>query len=226
MGGRAVNIVGIIALALVGFGACANKSFVTDRVSEVNDRVDGLSKTQAESEARSEARARRIDGWVGEVDETATAALESSERSHALAMAADDSANDAHGRLDVLVASSRRLLFEIVIADAHGEFAFADATLPGPAQAVLDTLVEQLADYPVGVYLEIEGHADSTGPVSYNERLGLRRAQSVLHYLHDQHHVPLHKMSVISYGEERPITTNNTKEGRAQNRRVVVRVLA
>ena len=52
-----------------------------------------------------------------------------------------------------------------------------------------------------GVYFEIEGHTDSTGPDTYNEKLGLERATAVRNYLHDQHGIALSRIEVISYGE-------------------------
>ena len=58
-----------------------------------------------------------------------------------------------------------------------------------------------------------------------NEKLGLERAEAVMRYLYEQHQIPLFKMNVISYGEDNPVAENNTKAGRAQNRRVVIRVL-
>ena len=73
--------------------------------------------------------------------------------------------------------------------------------------------------------LEIEGHTDATGPAPYSPRLRLERAESVRRYLHEQHQLPLHKMSVISYGEDQPVASNDDRDGRAKNRRVVVRVL-
>jgi len=82
-----------------------------------------------------------------------------------------------------------------------------------------------LAD-PKGVFIEIEGHTDNVGAVQYNQELGLERAEAVKRYLYEAHQVPLHKMNVISYGEEKPVAPNNTKKGRAQNRRVVIKVLA
>ena len=45
-------------------------------------------------------------------------------------------------------------------------------------------------------------------------------------YLYEQHRIPLHKMNVISYGAEKPASPNNTRDGRAQNRRVVIRIVA
>jgi len=75
------------------------------------------------------------------------------------------------------------------------------------------------------VYIEIEGHTDNVGAAEYNEKLGLERAEAVKRYLYEKYMVPLHKMNVISYGETKPIADNKTRDGRAQNRRVVIRVL-
>ena len=55
---------------------------------------------------------------------------------------------------------------------------------------------------------------------------GLERAEAVQRYLYEQYQIPLHKMNVISYGEDKPAAPNKTKAGRAQNRRVVIKVLA
>ena len=76
-----------------------------------------------------------------------------------------------------------------------------------------------------GGFIEIEGHTDNAGAKDFNQRLGLERAEHVKRYLYEQHQVPLHKINVISYGEDKPIAPNNTRDGRAQNRRVVIRVL-
>jgi outer membrane protein OmpA-like peptidoglycan-associated protein len=54
----------------------------------------------------------------------------------------------------------------------------------------------------------------------------MERAEAVKRSLYEQHQIPLHRMNVISYGEDKPAAPNNTRDGRAQNRRVVIRVLA
>jgi hypothetical protein len=82
-----------------------------------------------------------------------------------------------------------------------------------------------LAEHPE-LRLTIEGHTDNAGSKDYNLKLGLDRAENVKRYLYENHQVPLHKINVISYGEEKPIAPNKSRDGRAQNRRVVIRVLA
>jgi outer membrane protein OmpA-like peptidoglycan-associated protein len=93
-------------------------------------------------------------------------------------------------------------------------------------RAKLDELANKLKSDPAGNFIEIEGHTDSTGTPAINEKLGLARAENVKRYLYETYQIPLHKINVISYGEEKPVAPNNTKDGRAQNRRVVIKVLA
>ena len=75
------------------------------------------------------------------------------------------------------------------------------------------------------VYLEIEGHTDNIGSEEYNKVLGEKRAEAVREYLSQKAGIPLHAMNIISYGEDKPVAENSTSSGRAQNRRVVIKVL-
>jgi peptidoglycan-associated lipoprotein len=113
-----------------------------------------------------------------------------------------------------------------VLSEDEGNFKFGKAALPDEAKAKLDQMITQLKADPKGAYFEVEGHTDSLGTPKLNERIGLERAEAVKRYLYEQHQVPLHKINVISYGEEKPVAPNKTKAGRAQNRRVVIKVLA
>ena len=87
-------------------------------------------------------------------------------------------------------------------------------------------MITKLKADPNGAFIEIEGHTDNSAARSINEKVGMERAEAVKRYLFEQHQIPLHKMNVISYGSEKPVASNKTKDGRAQNRRVVIRVLA
>jgi outer membrane protein OmpA-like peptidoglycan-associated protein len=117
-------------------------------------------------------------------------------------------------------------VYEAVLSEDQGKFAFGKATLPEDVKAGLDALITDLVADPQAAWFEIEGHTDNIGPQDVNERIGLDRAEAVKRYLYEQHHVPLHKMNVISYGAEKPIASNNTRDGRAQNRRIVIRIVA
>jgi outer membrane protein OmpA-like peptidoglycan-associated protein len=94
------------------------------------------------------------------------------------------------------------------------------------ARAADDKAVAMDKANPNNIFIEIEGHTDNVGGKELNERLGLERAEAVKRYLYEQHQVPLHKINVISYGEDKPVAPNRTRADRAKNRRVVVKVLS
>lgn len=71
------------------------------------------------------------------------------------------------------------------------------------------------------ITVEIEGHTDSTGPDLYNQGLSERRAAAVVSILRDEHGIAGHRLRPVGYGESRPVASNDTREGRAENRRVV-----
>ena len=79
------------------------------------------------------------------------------------------------------------------------------AEVSDDAKALIDEAIAQLKAENKGVFFEIEGHTDSTGPDAYNMKLGEDRAMAVRDYLHDQHGIALSRMEVISYGEAKPV---------------------
>ena len=135
-------------------------------------------------------------------------------------------ATAAAAKIDAVEASTKRLVYEVVISEDQGQFKFGSAELPEAVQQRIDQMVAELKANPRGNFVEIEGHTDSSGDKMVNQRIGEARAEAVKRYLYETHQVPLHKMNVISWGEDKPVSPNNTRDGRAQNRRVVIRVLA
>jgi peptidoglycan-associated lipoprotein len=117
-------------------------------------------------------------------------------------------------------------VYEVVLSEDSGNFKFNSTMLPDEAKAQIDAMVTQLKADPKGAYFEIEGHTDNAGDTLTNEKIGLQRAEVVKRYLYEQHQIPLHRINVISYGEAKPMAPNKTRDGRAQNRRVVIKVLA
>ena len=230
--GKNVLAAAIIGLSVAAAPACATKGFVRKEVGTVNTKVDTLSGTVEQTQQRvgqAEARIGQVDQKAEAAGKSATAAGTAATAARGAADKAAAAATAVGGRVDVVaadVASGRKLIYTVTLSEDQGNFTFGKADLPDAAKARLDQMIGQLKTSTQNVYIEVEGHTDNVGSPEMNERLGLDRAESVKRYLYAQHQVPLHKISVISYGEDKPVAPNNAKEGRAQNRRVVVRVLS
>ena len=214
----------VVPIVMLGVGstACATKKYVRGEVGQVNTKVDGLS-TQLEE---TQERTKKNEARIGEVDTKADAAGKSATAAQASADAAKGEATKAGERAAAVETASRRLVYEVVLSEDQGNFKFGKTDLPDSAKQRIDQMVTDLKADPKGVFIELEGHTDNVGSKDYNVKLGAERAEAVKRYLYEAHQVPLHKINVISYGEEKPASENKTKDGRAQNRRVVIKVLA
>jgi peptidoglycan-associated lipoprotein len=219
---RFLSAVAITAVALGGSSACATKKMVKQRVGEVDNKVDTLSKSVEETQERT----RSNEGRIGQVDQKAQAADQRAAAAGARADEAYGAAGKVNARADAIEAASKRLVYQVVLSEDKGGFKFGQSKIPADMQAQIDQLVAQLKANPNGAFIEIEGHTDNVGPKDINYKVGLDRAEAVKRYLYENQQIPLHKMNVISYGEEKPIAPNKTRDGRAQNRRVVIKVLA
>jgi outer membrane protein OmpA-like peptidoglycan-associated protein len=213
-------------LAVGGSTACATKKYVRTSVGEVNEKVDSQGRAIEETQERT----RKNEGRIAEVDTKAQAAAQSAQQANDAAAQAKNAATavgaEANGKFDAIDKASKRLVYEVVLSEDQGNFKFGKTTLPDEAKQKLDEMVAQMKQDPKNIYLEIEGHTDNVGDKATNERIGLARADAVKRYLYEQYQIPLHKMNVISYGMDKPVAPNKTKAGRAQNRRVVIKVLA
>lgn len=200
----------VLAVTALAASGCATKKYVQQETGAVHTRVDDV-EAQVEANQTEIRRAHERVGanerQIGEVSKTAQEALQRAQEAGKLA--------------------EGKLLYETVLTDDKVRFGFDKSELSDTAKAALDEFATQLkAQYNRDVYIEIQGHTDATGSEEYNLELGLERAEAVRRYLNRQHDIPLHRMSVISYGETEPIADNDTSEGRSQNRRVVLVVLA
>jgi peptidoglycan-associated lipoprotein len=216
----------ITVLCIGGSTACATKKFVRTSVGEVNEKVDSQGRALEETQERT----RRNEGRISEVDQKASAADQKAAAAGQAAAVAHPGANtvgsEANAKFDTIDRASKRLVYEVVLSEDQGNFKFGKTILPDEAKQKIDEMVAQIKQDPKNIYLEIEGHTDNIGAARTNEQIGLARAESVKKYLYEQYQIPLHKMNVISYGKEKPVAPNKTREGRAQNRRVVIKVLA
>ena len=202
----------ILLTAVLAFAGCAKKSYVAREVGEVNKKVDAVS---AEVE-KTQQRVQQNEAQIDSVDKSAQAGIGEAKGS---ATAAMSKAQDAER------AAKGKLIYTVTLSNDKVRFPVNKAEISDEAKSMIDEAVEPLVKSNRGVYFEIEGHTDSTGDAAYNFKLGEERAMAVRDYIAKKYQVALNRLSVISYGEEKPVTDNKTKEDRAQNRRVVIRIL-
>jgi peptidoglycan-associated lipoprotein len=198
---RKLWTVAFVLIVALGASGCATKKYVRQETGAVGSRVDQVEGQVEEAQTRL----NQHDQQIGEASQTAREALQRAQEAGKLAQG--------------------KLLYETVLTDEKVKFGIDTAELSDEARAALDEFASQLKGENKGVYVEIQGHTDSTGSDKYNEELGLLRAESVRRYLNQQHQFPLHRINVISYGESAPVADNGNRQGRSQNRRVALVVL-
>jgi outer membrane protein OmpA-like peptidoglycan-associated protein len=118
-----------------------------------------------------------------------------------------------------------KLVYESVLSEEMTRFLPYKADLGDSARAAIKDFAEKLKDENGNVYLEIQGHTDSSGARALNQTLSRQRAEAVRDFLNKECGIPMHRMEAVAYGDSKPIADNASKEGRAQNRRVTVVVL-
>ena len=229
---KSIFVMALFGLAVGGSAGCATKGFVKTQVGQVNQQVNQKVDSLSQSLEETQERTRANEGRISDVDQKAQAANSAAGQAASAAnaagqraSAANSAASAAAARAEAVDKASKRLVYEVVLSENQGNFKFGQSMLPDAAKAKIDELVAKLKADPNGAYFEIEGHTDNVGTKEVNQRIGLARAEVVKRYLYEQHQIPLHRMNVISYGEDKPLAPNKTKEGRAQNRAVVIRVL-
>jgi len=157
-----------------------------------------------ESVARLETRLDEQNERINELSETSRQALDRATNAGVLAQG--------------------KFLYTVVFTDGETTFDSDKSTLSDGAQSRLTRMAVDLKADNQNVYLEIQGHTDSTGSAQYNQLLGLQRAEAVRRHLHTQG-IALDRMATISYGEDAPAEPNSSADGRALNRRVEIVVL-
>src|SRR4029453_15754478 len=165
----------ITGLAVTGTRACATKKMVRQRVGEVDQKVDTLSRSVEENQQRTRAN----EGRIGEVDQKAAAAGQAAQAANARAEEACGAAGKVNARADAIEAASKRLVYEVVMSEDKGGFKFGQSKIPAEMQTQIDELVAQLKANPNGGYIEIEGHTHNIGAPLTNRKIGLDRGEAV-----------------------------------------------
>jgi outer membrane protein OmpA-like peptidoglycan-associated protein len=195
----------VILIGLISFTGCATKKLVQTEIAALDKKVEGVETSVEENQRRIKEHDERL------------ASIGSLISQH------DSQFKAVDGKIEeVRKFAQGKLIAKEIVKNNESKFKVDSFELSPEAKATLDKFVQALIAQDRGVYLEIQGHTDSTGPEAWNLLLGKQRAEAAMEYLYKQHHIPLHRMQVISFGSSAPIADNASKEGRAQNRRVEI----
>lgn len=184
------------------------------RVDPVENRV-GTAENRI---GQVEQNATRLSGQLDELAAVSNAARGGAKAAQETADAAITGVNATNERISALDDY-------VVQQNVAINFRVGSAVLTPENKAKLDDIAKQ-AFSAKGYVLEVSGFASADGSVEANRRLSERRADTVIRYLVENHRIPLRRIiTPYGYGEAQAVADNSTRDGRAQNRRVEVKVL-
>jgi OmpA-OmpF porin, OOP family len=214
----------LLAASMVATVGCSSKNYVKqqttpliNKTNELDDLTARNTKDIKDVDARAQAGIAAVNAKTAEVDQKAQAADQN-------AVSAQQVADAANARVGVLTDTVANLDNYHAVAETSVKFGFNRDNLTPTAKEALDQLAGNLSTTK-GYIVALEGGTDSVGPADYNYDLSQRRANSVIQYLASKYNVPAHKIYVIGLGKDKPVEDNKTKAGRADNRRVDVRLM-
>ena len=179
-----------------------------------------------------EARVNPVEGRLSEAEQNAQALSGKLDELAAISNAARGGAKSAQDTADAAVAGVNATNQRITDVDdftvgntATVNFKVGSAVLSTEGKTQLDTLSQNLGNLK-GYVIEVTGYADATGDTDKNRALSERRAETVRRYLVENHGVPLRRiLQSYGFGASNAVADNKTRDGRAQNRRVEVKLL-
>jgi OmpA-OmpF porin, OOP family len=214
----------LLAASMAATVGCTTKNYVkqqtTPLINKTNELDDLTAKNTREIkdvDARAQAGIQAVNAKTAEADQKAQAAGQT-------ATSAQQMADTANTRVGVLTNTVANLDNYHAVAETSVKFGFNKDNLTAKSKEALDQLGANIASTKSYI-ITLEGGTDSVGPADYNYGLSQRRANSVIQYLASKYNVPAHKIYVIGLGKDKPLESNKTASGRADNRRVDVRLM-
>ena len=235
-----LSIVFLISAILVITSGCATKNFVRKNVKESSDtltaRIETNEGEMKEIRDNADRKISGVDARVTELDSKTTAGMNGlkgelkgdiqgvDQRATQGISQANSAAERASGAVNALDKRfQNRNHFDVAGEDTI-QFKFDSAKLDKQYMDALDKIAVTLLENPDAIVV-LEGRTDSTGNRDYNVRLGERRIEAVRRYLAVDKGVPVFKIHEISFGSEKPIAENKTRDGREKNRAVTMTLM-
>ncbi len=216
----AILIASIVPLTV----GCSTKKSVRNEVAPIINKTNELDDMTARNSRDIKDVDKRAQAGILDVQNRATQADQKAQAAGQAADQANQAATQVHTQVASLAGTVTNLDNYKPIAESSVHFGFDKFDLTKKAKEALDQLGSQIGNAKHYV-IEVEGATDSTGDAQYNYMLSRRRADSVINYLATKYQVPAHKIYLIGLGKDKPVEENKTREGRAKNRRVDVRLM-
>ena len=204
-------LVGVAVLVAGAFG-CATTKQVDERIAAATAKTDQkieTVETQVEDlQTKQKATDAKVDAQGQEIAKVSQSAQEALKRAQ-----------------EAGILAKGKVVFEQTFSEDRIKFRTGSAELNDAAKTALDEFAGKVKELQRPVWMEIQGHTDSTGTDEINDALGEKRAEAVRRYLARKHQLAIQRMTTISYGDTLPADTGMGRKARAANRRVVLVVL-
>ena len=214
----------VLAATLIATVGCTSKNYVREqttplinKTNELDDLTAKNSKDIKDVDQRAQAGIQNVQAAAAAADQKALAAGNDADK-------AQLSANGASQRVDLLTNAVINLDNYRPVVETAVHFGFNRDNLTNEAKEAIDQLAASVATTK-GYIITVEGATDSVGSSEYNYDLSQRRANAVIQYLAAEKSVPAYKIYLIGLGKDKPVESNATRDGRAKNRRVDIRLM-
>jgi outer membrane protein OmpA-like peptidoglycan-associated protein len=222
----------LVCAAILVVSGCATKKYVSNQVKTSSDTLTARIETNEgqikEVQDEADKKVSGVERKVSELDSRTSDQI-SSVRTDVQGV--DQKASQAHSKADRAAADVSMLDQKFKSRNQFNttdeksvQFKFNSATLDSQYMEVLDEIANTLMQNPDAIVV-LEGRTDSMGSKDYNVKLGERRIDAVRRYLAVEKNVPVYRIHEISFGAERPIAENGTRDGREKNRAVTMTIL-
>src|SRR3954454_17080629 len=218
------SLVIALATSMAATVGCASKNYVKQQTTPLinkNNEIDDLTAQNSKAIKDVDARAQ---AGIQQVNQAAAAADQKAQAAGQAASQAQQSADNAVHRVDTLSSAVANLDNYRVVSESAVHFGFDKDFRTKDAKAELDKLGATVPNTK-GYIITVEGGTDAVGPADYNYALSERRANSVVQYLGEKYNIPPHKIYLIGLGKDKPVQDNKSRDGRAANRRVDIRLM-
>ncbi|HXJ95089.1 MAG TPA: OmpA family protein [Terriglobia bacterium] len=222
----AIVVPGLLVLSMAG---CATKKMVRQSVDALEAKVNRVDhkvdeKTEQNADAIKDVDQKAQTG-IAQAQKTGEDAAQQASKADQAAQGANTLAQQGVTQATQTQQTLEGMDNPQTVKTETVLFGFNRSTLTDADKATLDALQQTVASLKY-YSVEVMGYTDKTGPVAYNLDLSRKRADAVVRYLTENDKVPLVKVHVLGYGEDSPAADNHSREGRKENRRVEIKILA